>query len=286
MLHPVITLPFSSASVKRCPQLKQPGVYAIRHRPSGKLYIGSSSRPRGLIERLCEHRSELKRGQHENRKLQNFFTAHSIKNFDFLIVEICANAREREQFYLDREVPWVNGFNALRHVAAYKPRSLTFRAVLSARASKPFSLECAGEVHSGVNLTAFCKARGLHQGAMTQVLLGKKPQFKGWTLPGRGVEPHRLKHWPTGEVVEIGYFGGRPFARSRGLALASINRLIRGNDRVHKGWTLEATIITAAELELSLLPHAEIRRINGRKSALTLKGKPRRRRKDPLLLVQ
>jgi hypothetical protein len=239
----------------------------------------------GIRARLSEHRSELLRGIHANAKLQHAVSHYGINAFDFIVIEFCdpAAARKREQYYLDTLEPWQHGFNALRKVTEYRQRSSEVLSMLAARASKVYKLEHDGVIYEGRNLAAFCRARGLHQGALTQVLLGKKPQFKGWTLPGNSVRAHRLKYWPTGEIVAIGYFGARPFARDRGLALSSIGRLIRGVDMVHKGWTLESADVTPEDLAFSLLPHAEVRRINGRKAALTLKGQPRRRRIDQLL---
>lgn len=233
-------MPFISASVKTQPSLRSCGVYAIRHRDSGRLYVGSTSRPSGMVTRLSEHRSKLSCGKHANRQLQLAFSKYGANAFDFLVIEYCAAdvAKDREQHWLDKLQPFSDGYNVLTNVQDYRPRSAATRAAMSEKASKPYELEFNGEVYSGTNLTAFCEERGLHQGAMTQVLLGKKPQFKGWTLPGNGFPPVTVRNQTTGEEAEIGYFEGTQFARARGLNVAQFNGMLRERYSVCKGWIL------------------------------------------------
>ncbi len=47
--------------------MKQAGIYAIVHLPSGRRYIGSSV---AVLDRWCQHRGDLKRGRHVNKGLQ------------------------------------------------------------------------------------------------------------------------------------------------------------------------------------------------------------------------
>lgn len=281
-MSPTAVLNFKSASARRCPALYLTGVYTITHRASGKLYVGSSSRGIGIIARLYEHRSKLNRGLHANRKLQKCFDAHGASSFDFAILETCPahQAAEREQYYLDLLKPWENGFNVMRRVIDFRPRSQATRDAMAARSSKPYRLEFEGQIHAGNNLTAFCLERGLHQGAMTQVLRGKKPQFKGWTLPGAGRKPTAVRNHVTGETAEIPYFGGTPFAEAHGLIPCSFNKMLRGGSAVYRGWSLSTSVITPQQLAASFMDKAERARVNGRMSAVTLKGKPRRRRMD------
>lgn len=232
------TLPFKSASVKTHPELRSCGVYAIKHRRSGRLYVGSTSRPTGIVARLSEHRSRLNRGTHANRRLQMAFAKYGAAAFDFLVIEYCdsAGSKLREQYWLDLLKP---DYNVLTNVQDYRPRSEAVRAVMAERASKPYELEYGGQVYAGMNLTSFCADRGLHQGALTQVLLGKKPQFKGWTLPGRGVPPTPVMHSVTGETVSIPYFGGTQFAKAHDLNVAHFNGMLRGRFSTCKGWILK-----------------------------------------------
>jgi group I intron endonuclease len=63
---------------------RNPGIYAIKHIESGKLYIGSSVTP---AERLVVHRRELRYGIHSNLHLQNAWIKYGEKAFLFEILE-------------------------------------------------------------------------------------------------------------------------------------------------------------------------------------------------------
>lgn len=286
MTNPQLKLPFKTAGVKHHPGLKHPGVYAIVHRRSGRAYIGSTSRAAGVTARLNEHRSKLRCGHHSSRRLQLAFNKYGIEAFDFLLLESCPakQAKQREQTYLDQRRP--DSYNTLQSVKEYRPYSLATRGIIAERASKPFSLEFEGAVHSGKNLAAFCRGKGLHQGAMTQVLLGKKPQFKGWTLPGKALPPRRIRNYVTGVEISVAYFEGHHVARQLGLNGGTLNKVLNGESEVYRGWHLAGNTPTEEAVKFSFLSKAELARVNGRRSALTLTGQPRRRRKDSRHRVQ
>lgn len=62
------------------------GVYAIRHRPTGRCYVGSSAY---LTHRLIQHRGQLRRGVHPNAELQTDWNTGGPDAFDaHVIVEI------------------------------------------------------------------------------------------------------------------------------------------------------------------------------------------------------
>lgn len=77
------------------------GVYYIRNRANGKVYVGSSV---SLTARLNKHRSQLKRGAHPNEYLQRAFTLHGEEAFEFGILERCDAATRlvKEQEWIDR----------------------------------------------------------------------------------------------------------------------------------------------------------------------------------------
>ena len=78
------------------------GVYQIRNRVNGKVYIGSSINLKG---RLKDHLGYLKRNKHDNPKLQHSFNKYGIDNFVFEIIEFC----EREDRF-NVEQYWIDYF--------------------------------------------------------------------------------------------------------------------------------------------------------------------------------
>lgn len=62
----------------------EPGIYVIRHLPTGKVYVGSAVR---LSKRWAEHISLLKRGRHYNSKLQAAYDESGADSFTFEVLE-------------------------------------------------------------------------------------------------------------------------------------------------------------------------------------------------------
>jgi group I intron endonuclease len=82
--------------------LQNPGVYAIRHIESNRLYIGSAQIT--ILKRMNHHLSELKRNNHKNKHLQNCFNKYGESAFEFIIIENLKKEEclDKEQFYIDK----------------------------------------------------------------------------------------------------------------------------------------------------------------------------------------
>lgn len=61
-----------------------PGIYAIEHISTNKIYVGSSVTP---SDRMVGHRRELRKGTHSNAHLQNSWNKHTENEFRFYIIE-------------------------------------------------------------------------------------------------------------------------------------------------------------------------------------------------------
>lgn len=77
------------------------GVYCIRNRMTGKVYVGSTSRP--IPKRWGAHISELNRKVHYSKSLQSDWDTCGIFVFDFILLEFCEkeSLKPREQFWMD-----------------------------------------------------------------------------------------------------------------------------------------------------------------------------------------
>ena len=99
---------------------RQSGVYVITNLINKKIYIGSSI---DIKVRWSNHKSELKRGVHNNKYLQNAWNKYGEENFKFEILEICNieglnnqeainKVQDLEQKYLEELQPYgKNGYN-------------------------------------------------------------------------------------------------------------------------------------------------------------------------------
>jgi len=81
------------------------GIYKIRNKLNGKIYVGSSKE---LPSRWKHHVNSLKRGDHHSRHLQRAWNKYGEQWFEFEIIEYTEESTlvEREQFYFDTLKPW------------------------------------------------------------------------------------------------------------------------------------------------------------------------------------
>lgn len=81
------------------------GVYKIVNLITNDFYIGSTNK---FWERFKSHKSELQRAKSSSRILQNAVIKYGLDNFEFTILEICSNYRERECVLIRELSPYYN----------------------------------------------------------------------------------------------------------------------------------------------------------------------------------
>lgn len=93
------------------------GVYAIRHKTTGKKYIGQSQ---DCVRRWREHKNDLLRGVHANPHLQNAWNKHGPEEFEFFLLESSGfeSITALEQKYLDENVGKDHCYNIAKDVLA------------------------------------------------------------------------------------------------------------------------------------------------------------------------
>jgi group I intron endonuclease len=82
------------------------GVYLIKNKINGKIYIGSSN---NIRKRWNEHKNDLRNDEHHSKHLQKSYKKYGIENFEFLILEEVQSAIglfALEQQYLDKHRPF------------------------------------------------------------------------------------------------------------------------------------------------------------------------------------
>jgi group I intron endonuclease len=78
---------------------EKPGIYAIRHLESGKVYVGSAS---NISKRWSRHRKDLRAGVHKNKHLQAAWNKYGEEAFVFEILELTSEFDAREQYWIDK----------------------------------------------------------------------------------------------------------------------------------------------------------------------------------------
>jgi group I intron endonuclease len=88
-----------------------PAIYKITNSANGMFYIGSAL---SVGKRWQQHRWRLKRGIHENQKLQHAWNKYGGHSFSIEILESVNEVSliiQREQFWIDKLDPIKNGYN-------------------------------------------------------------------------------------------------------------------------------------------------------------------------------
>lgn len=78
------------------------GVYTIKNKASGKIYIGSSN---NLEKRKQQHFKELREKRHINKNLQSDFEKYGEENFIFFVIEYSWRSNR-----LEIEQKWINKY--------------------------------------------------------------------------------------------------------------------------------------------------------------------------------
>lgn len=115
----------------------QSGIYQIKNKANGKVYIGSS---KNLKRRFSQHKRQLNNNYHDNRHLQYSFNKYGQNNFEFHIIEI-TNLEEM----LEREEFWINHLKSYDSNYGYNRSRTAVSPSLSDEGKKKLSEERKGK---------------------------------------------------------------------------------------------------------------------------------------------
>lgn len=140
--------------------MSQCGIYMIRNKSNGKIYIGSSI---DCSRRFSEHIGRLKRGVHVNAKLQSAWNKYGNELFEF---EVLFNVLNRvdlekiEQHFLDEYMAVISGYN------------------LSPTAGNTFGWKASLETRKKMSEAAKKRDHSIQVSAMARATAGKRrPQY-------------------------------------------------------------------------------------------------------------
>lgn len=89
---------------------KLTGIYMIRCKPNGKVYVGQST---NIERRFKEHRKHLNGGYHTNKELQKDWNDYEEDNFEFKVIQKCKeeDLDELEILHTEQLDSFKNGYN-------------------------------------------------------------------------------------------------------------------------------------------------------------------------------
>lgn len=262
------------------------GVYAIKCRVNGKVYVGSSSE---LRRRLREHLRVLDAGSHRNIHLQRAWKNEDGRcYFTFFVLEGVKN----EEDLIAREDFWVKKLRALDDRYGYnltEPSEWPVQAARDYVVTNPEGMEIP--VH---NLHKFCRQHGLKSASMTAIAQGRVPYYRDgwlcryaeetkeqWEVKQQALMTRRRKAskiWtfgyivtmPDGEETEVHIL--KPWCISRGLSPTALARVAVGQAIHHKGYRarkLGTSVEQWQSLFLEIKPFIRVQFPDGRIEEVT-----------------
>lgn len=191
-----------------------PGIYLIRNRVSGKVYVGSAS---NLSKRWSRHRKDLRAGKHSNVYMQSAWNKDGEQAFTFSILEI--HARVDEALLTTSEQFWMDAYQCYRNEHGYNlcPVARSSRG----RPGKP-------NPNATRHITDDDRRRGIATRAR-QMTLGNK-------LTEDQVREIRRRYGPyTGRKRPHGLETCGSLAKEYGVSLDTIARVVRRQSYAHIG---------------------------------------------------
>jgi len=211
------------------------GIYQIRCKRNGKVYVGSTV---NLSQRWTRHVYSLRRGNHKNIHLQQAWNKYGKDSFEFSILELVPAAQllVSEQKWIDqtrctnRQV----GFNI--YPIASSPGNK------NARIWKGF-VDPEGNEVTIVNLFEFCREHSLDFPSMHRLAKGKSKlkSYKGWTHRNSQRKREYVKTYngfispdgnPMAPITNLA-----AFCRQNGLDPTHMVAVSKGRIHSHRGWT-------------------------------------------------
>lgn len=194
------------------------GIYKIEAHE--RIYIGQST---DVIKRFVQHRYQLRKGTHNNDKLQHDWNLYGESAFTFSVVEYCdaLNLNQREQFWIDTTratVPEMYNVAPLANSQIGVKRSKETKALIS-KARKGFK-------HTDESKELMSKAKtGTKHTDETKRKVGNA-KAKEWCFLSPDGNVHRFKNL-------------REFCRMHDLTPSNMAAVYHGKGRLksHKGWS-------------------------------------------------
>lgn len=212
------------------------GIYRIRCQVNGHFYIGSTIE--NFANRWSKHRTDLRRGRHQNPRLQRAWNKYGSSAFEFEVLEVVddrGQMTEREQAWLDIYFGRSDCYNIMPNARRGGGEGVDYAAKTYAGFRSP-----GGTEYRDVrNLKAFCKTQNLNPSGMSELVAGRWKQYNGWTLIKE--EPYvpkvRIFQSPDGKVHD-NITDLAAFCRTHDLHPSHMAAVSNRKRRSYHGWTL------------------------------------------------
>ncbi|MBV8342197.1 MAG: GIY-YIG nuclease family protein [Gammaproteobacteria bacterium] len=211
------------------------GIYQIRCKRTGKIYIGSAV---NLRVRWENHRRNLRSGTHHNPYLQHAWRLYGEIAFEFVVLELTAR-----EALLETEQRWIEQTHCIDPGVGFNIKLEATSAGDGVARTWVGFRDPEGNPVMIVGLTDFCRCHGLDYRSMHRLAQGrsKLKSYKGWThersVRRRAyIKTHSGFIDPNGcPVAPIRNLAA--FCRAKGLEGSHMTALASGRIVSYRGWT-------------------------------------------------
>jgi len=211
------------------------GVYLIRCRPTGKIYVGSAV---DLRRRWGIHQRTLRKRAHHNDPLQAAWNLFGEAEFEFEILEYVPKPQ-----LLTAEQKWIDQTRCTDRTVGFNVIALASTQNQKTPYTWDGFHDPEGNAVSIVNLTQFCRDHDLDFPSMHRLARGvsKLKSHKGWTHVNSVRQRSYIKSYegfvdpqgnPAPTITNLA-----EFCRAKGLDNTHMVAVANGRIVSHRGWT-------------------------------------------------
>lgn len=234
-------------------------IYKILNRINGKAYIGQTIWDFNSRYKGCWHKWT------HSKYLKNSVKKHGIENFSIEILETNVLNQEKldelEDFYIKKfNSLYPNGYNL--KTGGKHGKNIKFVREYELK-------DVNGNIYQIINLSMFCRKNNLSYSAMLNMVSGINTSSQGYALSSTPIElilnineEWELEEIQTGIIYKVKRKDMPNFAKSKGINIDFLQKIVRKETYVSHGFKLKDTILNNHTIRAELQKHKNIKFIN------------------------